>query len=305
MRHRNTATYFLALSCFCLAGAIVYFTVEFSRVTRQLPEMIRSVEATQQKIEPVLEEIGKVRNAIPNIITEVEKVREQVPAVLEEVRQVRELVPSILKEASHFRETIPLVLSEVEQTRQLVPPVLNEVKLVRQQVPTVLEEVRSTQALATRAIDEVVNTREALPPLLDQTERIVSNMYEIGQNTGEGAVTGLFTGILKTPFRIVGGIGKSIFSRSSKSLPNLTPMDETLIVQRINELAIRNRIGSTLSWVNSRSGNRGDVTLNRRTSINGQECLVLGFVLRLKQGERENEAVTLCMNSDSAWEVVE
>jgi hypothetical protein len=305
IKDRSNATYLLALSYFCLSGAIVYFGVELTRMTRQLPELIRSVDAAQQKIPPVIEEIRQTRNEVPTILDEVGKVREQIPFILEEVRQVRALIPSILDEVARVREQIPPTLSEVKHVRQMVPPILKEVKGLQQQVPAVLEEARSTRTLASRAINEVVTTREALPPLLDQAERIVDNMYEIGQNTGEGAVTGIFRGILKTPFNIVGNIGRSIFSLGSKDVQGLTPMDETLIVQRINELALKNQLGKTLGWANPRSGNEGAVTLNKRTSINEQECLVLDFVIRLEQSESASEDVTLCLNADSEWEVVE
>ena len=47
---RNVASYLLALSVFSLAGALVYFTVEVTRISRQIPEILVSVEKTSKSI---------------------------------------------------------------------------------------------------------------------------------------------------------------------------------------------------------------------------------------------------------------
>jgi surface antigen len=165
--------------------------------------------------------------------------------------------------------------------------------------------VRNTRPVVTKAIDEVANTREAIPPMLAQAEKIVNDMHDIGQNTSEGAVTGVFTGILKTPFKIVGGIGKTIFGTSTKEIQELTQMDEQLMIEAIDGLVATNKIGKTRNWANPESGNEGAITLKEKEMIDAQECLVLHFVIRIQGKERANTEVTLCLNDESEWEVYE
>ncbi len=42
-RARQGATYLLAASLFSLAGALVYFALEISRVSRQIPDILTQV----------------------------------------------------------------------------------------------------------------------------------------------------------------------------------------------------------------------------------------------------------------------
>lgn len=291
MDKRSSATYVLALSIFCLSGAFVFFTIELSRVTQQIPVVLSSIEATGQKTQLMVEKISQISGEIPPILAEVKQVREKIPSILEEVKQVR--------------QQIPPVLEEVKQVRQQIPPVLKEVKQVRQQIPPLLEEVRNTRPVVTKAIDEVANTREAIPPMLVQAEKIVNDMHDIGQNTSEGAVTGVFTGILKAPFKIVGGIGEAIFGLNTKEIQELTQMDEELMIEAIDALVTTNKIGKTLNWANAESGNEGAITFKEKEMIDAQECLVLHFVIRIKGKVRANTDVTLCLNDESEWEVYE
>ena len=261
MDKRSSATYVLALSIFCLSGALVYFTIELSRVTQQIPVVLNSVEVTSQNAQLMVEKISQVSGEIPPILAEVKQVREKIPSILEEVKQVR------------------------------------------QQIPPLLEEVRNTRPVVTKAIDEVANTREAIPPMLVQAEKIVNDMQDIGQNTSEGAVTGVFTGILKAPFKIVGGIGEAIFGTNTKVIKELTQKDESLMIEAINGLVTTDKIGKTRNWANPDSGNEGAITLKEKGIIDAQECLVLHFVIRIQGQVRANKEVTLCLNDESEWEV--
>ena len=68
MDKRSGATYVLALSIFCLSGAIVYFIIELSRVTQQIPVVLNSIEVTSQKTQLMVEKISQIRGEIPSIL---------------------------------------------------------------------------------------------------------------------------------------------------------------------------------------------------------------------------------------------
>src|SRR5690606_4339368 len=59
-------------------------------------------------------------------------------------------------------------------------------------------------------IREIALTREAIDPTLDRLDAMIERARSTGRKASEGAVTGVFSGILAAPFRILGGIGSSL-----------------------------------------------------------------------------------------------
>ena len=67
---KNSATYVLALSLFCLAGALVFFSLKVSEVSQSMPVILQSIEQTTAKVEPVLAEVNEIRELVPPILKE-------------------------------------------------------------------------------------------------------------------------------------------------------------------------------------------------------------------------------------------
>lgn len=273
----NTASYVLSISLFSLAAALVYFTVELTRVANQIPAILGSVEHTSEKIEPVVREVSAIRELVPPIISEVTELRKQIPLILEEVKQTRALVPPVLE--------------EVKQTRQLMPAILKEVKQTRKLIPSILQEVEKT--------------REALPPMLVKADKIVSDARQLGQKTSEGAVTGVITGIIKAPFKLVGGLGKSIFGSLDIEAQGLTKEDRDMSLNTANELVTSGKVGETRSWSNPDSGNKGSVTLKEEKVIDDRKCRVLSFAINTDSAKGIKKDVTVCLNDEAEWETLE
>ena len=274
MDARSISINFLAFSLICLAGSIVYFTVELGNVSKEIPDILDSIETTADKVEPVVKEVGQFRELIPTITNEVSAIRKQVPSIISEVSEVRKQIPDILKEVKEVRQQIPIIVKEVEKIRPLVPQVLEEVK----------------------------KTREAIPPMLSKADKIVSKAKDIGKKTSEGAVTGVFTGILKAPFKIVGGFGKAIFGGLTDEIEGVTTKDKMLSENAAKELLSSGEPWQTKTWSNPDSKNSGSVTLKEMTEIDQRSCRTLNFKIKVDNKNRVNRDVTICLNEDSEWE---
>ena len=274
---RNKATYILSVSLFCLAGAIVYFTVELTRITVQIPAILNSVEQTSEKIEPVVKEIGEIR--------------EQIPPIIEEVRQVREQIPPILEEVKLAREQVPPILEEVKQTREAIPPILEEVRKTREAIPPVLEEVKKT--------------REAIPPMMEKGEKLIADAKQAGSKASEGAVTGFFTGIVKAPFKLIGGMGKSVFGALGLDVEGITEEDQKLVVETAVKVLKEAKLGDSSKWSNPDSGNNGAVTLKESKSIEGRDCRVIQNIVYIAGVEKINREITACLDENDEWQKYE
>lgn len=62
------ASYLMSLAMFALAGALVYFTYEVSRVGSQIPDILSSVDHTSEKVGPIISEVVEIRELIPPIL---------------------------------------------------------------------------------------------------------------------------------------------------------------------------------------------------------------------------------------------
>ena len=274
---RDTATYLLALSLFSLAGALVYFTIELANISntisKELPDVLTSVNQTSKAIEPVVKEIGEIRELVPSVLNEVSETRKQIPPILDEVKQVREQIPAILEEVKQVREQIPPVLEEVRQTRPLIPKVL----------------------------DEVAKTREALPGLLEKGEKVVSGAQKAGEKASEGAVTGFFKGIITLPFKIIGGIGQALFSFNEEVKKDLSESDIEQLKQLSREMLLLEEIGAYKEWKNDSIGYTGKIILKSIEVRNEQPCKTINLKL-WEQGKAAADTVTtFCQTPDGNW----
>ncbi len=296
-------SYILAASQFCLAGALIYFTFELSRLATQIPDILSAVEKTSEKIEPVVNEVSEIRDQIPPILKEVEQVRKQIPAIIQEVQQIREQLPVVLAEMKEVRELVPSVLEETKHIRAQVPLVLTEARLYRKQIPLILDEIKEVRIIIPDVLAEVERTREAIPPMLSQGERMIGEASKAGRRASEGAVTGVITGIFKAPFKLVGGLGRAMFG-SSTQVSGLTEGDENLASNTAAAILATGYLGEKRQWANPDSGNDGTISIKEVKLIDGKECRVINSIVRIKGEEKINSDVTACRNKDSEWEML-
>lgn len=232
--------------------------------------------------------LTRLANQAPAILDGIEDTSQKIEPVLKEVYKIRELIPPIVTEVTEIRKQIPKILDEVERVRKLVPPILEEVKLTREAVPPILVEVKKT--------------REAIPPMLTRADNLINNAGNIGKKSSEGAVTGVISGILKAPFKLIGGAGKSLSSRHANKI---TEKDRQLSEATALRLLSSEEIGKTERWSNSDSGNNGVIKLIEIKTISNRQCKVINYIINIKNSKPIKENVTACLSDDNKWELLE
>ncbi len=280
---RMLASYVLSASIASLAVALLYFTLEITRIVDSLPQLV-------EEIEPVISQVDEVKSMIQPILTEVAEVRKQIPGILKEVKQTRLLIPPILQEVKQNRELIPTVMTEVRKVRGSIPVILTEVKKVRETVPSILSEVKKT--------------RESIPQLLDRVDGMVAKAGKIGKETGESAVSGIFTGIIKAPFKLVGDLGSTLFGSLGAVGHELTESDQEIIKNMLNEILTKEDDGSIKKWKNPQSGRNGSIGLLDIKTVDDKECREFSIKIWLSSELESHSKVVSCLNDDSAWEIV-
>jgi len=283
-RNRTLGIYFLALSIFCLGGAITFAVVEFRGVSTTLSLLMKHIDRTTEKVDPLLNEVKELRALVPSILKEVEQTRKHIPEILKEVEQTRVHIPEILKEGRETRKSIPKILKTANNVAVTAKRMTNEVKLLRAMIPGIVEQV--------------VLTREAIPGYLTRGEKIAFQVNEAGKNTGEGLVTGLITGIVTAPFKLLSSIGNSIFDLFGEDIKELNEEDQEMMKETIQNALNENKVKDSKSWKNPKTAYSGKITVK---SITKTDCRTIQAEV-YKKGEKFLEKeFTLCQNGKKQW----
>jgi hypothetical protein len=266
------ARYALSLGLLALAGSIVYFAITAARIFDALPTALADLRETAIIVEPVFEDISRITDLIPNMIEEVAAVRGEVQAV---------------------REQVPVIIEEVEQVRAQIPVVLDEVKAVRETVPPILKEMQSVRELMPAVLKEVADTREALPGTLDRVDELLEQAAGVGQQASEGAVKGVFAGVIKAPFSWMSG-------GSWRSNKELSDEEIVLLEESVRKLLIRNEPGAVERWVHKGTRASGTVQLADRRTVDGDDCWVVEASVTKKSRALDDQRFTIC-ERDGEW----
>lgn len=292
------AIYVLAFSIFAMAFALVYFTVQISSISDQIPEILESVESTSAKIEPVVTEIDKVTELVPPILEEIKQTRKQIPLILKEVESTRKQIPAILTEVGEIRAQLPSVLEEVKQTREMVPDVLDTVN-------TVSKEVEKTRLLVPQVLTQVELTREAIPGMMDRADNMITQARAAGREASKGAVTGVLTGIVAAPFNLIGGLGKKVLGISAEEQKKLTDKDIAIMTEKGQELLASNEVNTVLEWQNPDDKHNGKMTLKKITGSGTEsgDCKDIQWQV-LENGKKIlfDKQITYCLDGENGWQ---
>lgn len=289
---RLLASYLFSLSLFALAGSIVYFTYQVAIVSKQIPDILHSINATSEKVEPIIGDVGQIIELVPDILKEVEETRKMIPSILNEVEQTRNQIPAVLKESEAIRGELPALLASADKASDAVADVSKQVEATRPLIPEFLKEVKAT--------------RESIPPMMDRADEMIEKARVAGKEASEGAVTGFFSGIITAPFALVGDAGRNISGMSEVEAKNYTEKDFQLN-QDVSLILLNNgEPGDEQMWKNVDSGNRGVVHLSN-TYSKGEyaeiECRTL-ITKFYKQGEFFKEVPrSFCKNDDGKWDL--
>jgi hypothetical protein len=301
------ATYVLSLAMFALAGALIYFSYEVSRVSTQIPDILTSVDHTSAQVAPIVHEVVEIRDLIPDILHEVEETRKLVPPILEEVEQTRLQITPILKEVEQTRQQIPPILKEVEAVRKEMPAVIKSADNASYAVVVMSKEIKATRPLVPEILKEVETTRESIPPLLDRADAMIDRARVAGQEASSGAVSGFFKGLITTPFTLVGDAGKAVTGMTDEEMKKFTDKDIDLYKQASLDLLNNGKRGETREVKNPDSGNSATVKLvsieSREEDFTTSECRTMQ-VETYRKGERVNTSnSTFCKEEGRGWDV--
>lgn len=289
---RLVASYLLALSLFALAASIAYFTYEMAMVSKQIPDILMRIDSTTEKVEPVIADVGEIIDLVPDILKEVEEIRKIIPPILSEVEQTRKQIPAVLKESGAIRGELPSVLASADKASAAVADISKQVEATRPLIPEVLKEVETT--------------RESIPPMMDRADMLIEKARVAGKEASQGAVTGLFSGIIKAPFELVGDAGRGISGLTKQEAKQYTDKDFQLN-QAASLILLNNAsIGDERKWENTESGNHGIVHLKdiySKGEYAETDCrtLVTKFY---KQDELIKEVSrSFCKNEHGKWDL--
>ena len=302
---RLLASYLLALALFALAASLAYFTYELSMVSRQIPDVLVSINNTTDKVEPVVTEAGKMIDLIPAILQEVEATRNTIPPILREVELTRAQIPAILKEVDQTRKQVPAVLKQVEAVRKDIPAVLKSADKASDAVVAISREVEATRPLIPEILKEVETTRESIPPMMDRADGLIEKARSAGKEASQGAVTGLFSGIIMAPFALVADVGRGITGMSAEEAKAYDKKDFKLIENTVIDLLNAGKEGDEREWNNPDSGNNGTVKLV--DSYNGgeygeYECHTMRIKIYKKDKLTKQTSPSFCKNDEGKWD---
>jgi len=299
------ASYLFSLSLFALAGSVVYFTYEVAIISKHIPEILQRVDTTSEKLEPIIDDVGHIIDLVPPILKEVEDIRKSIPPILKEVEQTRKMIPQILSEVEQTRKQIPAVLKESAAIRGELPAVLASADKASKAVADVARQVEATRPLIPEVLKEVTTTRESIPPMMDRADVLIEKARIAGKEASEGAVTGLFTGIIRAPFALVASAGRGITGLTEEEAKTFNDKDFSLVKQASIYLLNNGLKGDKREWKNGDSGNHGVVQL-KRIYTEGEyseiDCRTLKISLN-KQGQLVKEGErSFCKNDDGEWD---
>ena len=307
---RTLASYLLSASMALLGIGLIYFAFVLTKVVLQLPVLIDEIQVVQENLEPVVAEVAAVATVVENLTAEVALVREPIPPILGEVEAIRLQVPPILEETAKIREVLPDILAETAAYRGQIPPILAESAAYREQIPVILAQVDEIQAelpgILTQieevrvtiegVIAQVEGVRAEVPAILDRVENISMELQEAGQKAGEGAVKGVFTGIIKTPFSMLSGVG-GVFADNK----NLTDEDRSLFMEVATRLMESGSEGDEAEWRNDNTRLRGQVVLVALEGTAANPCCRLHVSARKGSKDLGAGDVTFCRDSSGNW----
>ncbi|QOL26454.1 hypothetical protein LP316_03910 [Thalassotalea sp. LPB0316] len=308
--NKHISTYVLAFSIFCLAGAIIYFTVTLTHVNNALPRLIEQVDETALRVTPLIDEVADIKALVPSIVHEVEQVRLMVPDVLTQAEKIETLTPSVLAEVAAVRVSIAQITEEVAQVRALMPDVLTRVDDVNRQVPTITrtvdgftQELGATNNHIPAILTEIETTRTSIPPILSRAEAMVAELGTVGKTSGEEAVYGVVSGIIKAPLKVVEGLGKALTLPFEQSESWIQPSDKALMRTLIEQFLSQNN-DKMLVATNPETKNVSRVSLDEDKKLQGKTCKVLQLEVDSVKGQHVEHKMTLCLSQNNTWQVV-
>lgn len=316
------------ISRFAIAAAVVYFAFQLSRVVDSLPEIdtmmarvTQEVSPTIQTIEKVRLEVREVRQLVPQVLAESAAIRGQIPPVLAEVEQLRNSIPPVLAEMAEIRSQIPPLLQRIDETVAVADQTQRQIPAILDTADRAIASVDGTRAQAERLVPEVLTeirlSREKVDPTLDRVDGLIEDSYfkaretiasaqGAGQEASEGAIEGLFTGILKLPFKLIGTLASPIVENIKPDIARqLSQKDIDMMGEAGKRASDSGRLNQAHRWRNPDSGKSGSITLIRRFKLAQADCVEVRIRINDSDKRLLDKLESYCRQQDGKWVAAE
>jgi len=263
---------FLAIGVLTLGLAIAYFSYQLHLTRQDMSVLLSQIESTSQKLGPVLQDADSVSEFISPILEEARAIRKTVDATVNETAKLREVLPPIIASSINAIDKADSVATRIEPH---IKPTLEEVK----------------------------QTRLALPGIINNADKVVRRAEKVGKDVGKRAVTGVLSGIITAPFRLIGEAGKKALSNTIGlgKKAGFTKVDERLAQEATDAVLKTGKPGNKQDWKNPDSGNRGSVHWLSGEEQNGLVCVKLRYTVIFKDKKSHVADVDLCQQKDGSW----
>jgi len=303
----SVADHWRSFALFALALAIAYFAFALASIARHIPDFLAQVEELRQQAGATVEKVNPIVEAVPDILSVADNISTTIPAIVNESEQYRALVPQILQEIEANRAQIPIILQQVDLVQKQVdglhkdlPEVLSTIGQASATIAETNKQVADIIPLVPPVLDQIEQTRVDIPVYLTRVENIVASSREVTEEAGKGAVTGVFKGIIATPFDLLKG-GKDFLVSGFESKNDYTEKDLELVFEAAKSVLESERITSK-SWSNPDSGHSGQISMIKQYQKKGLECKQINVMFRTKNGNEENSEESVCLNENGQWE---
>lgn len=260
----SAASYVLSASICMLAGSFCYMAYTVADFTKEVPGFVKQMSDLNENGKKGLEylptadkRIVEVNATLADITKELEGVRKLTPDVMKEFAKTREMVPSVLKRVDKAQE-------QFDQMHKDMPMVLETIKEVNGSVSLMAKESANFRPVLGEFSSQIKQTRAEIPTYFREAHGLIEAADQVGSKASEGAVAGIFSGILKSPFNVV----KSFVTGKKE----LTEQDHAMIKEAGRQTL---RSGEKSFWDNQKSGSRGSVSAGDEYKHKGQICRAL------------------------------
>lgn len=167
-------------------------------------------------------------------------------------------------------------------------------------LPGILDEVATIRTeTIPPIIDQIGAIHEDMPGYFDRADRLVAEARVAGQQASEGAVTGLFTGIINAPMSLVSGIGNAL-GRQIEA----TDEDRKLALRAVEIVLQSDKKGTSETFENPKTEFTGTITLRSVRKIKGTVHKTLRLVTHKKGKKLAEVDVEVAVSVDGTWELI-
>ena len=204
-------------------------------------------------------------------------------------------ITPVLTEVAEIRKEIPLILNEVKEVRKIIPKTLKTIDSASQSISSAAEQIETLEPHIKPILKEVKSTREALPEILDKTEVVLKDANKAAEKAGSS----LITGVIKSPFKLVGDIGSSFGNIVSPSKRKWNSEDDKLATAAGQKVLQSDEEGFKEEWKNKKSKRYGSVELIK---IHEEGCKTIKVeIFSSKSRSLFDEKLKLCPTQNGKW----